>query len=88
MFGARIRDHGHCRPDEADEFGHIADAIGAHLDDGTLVRSVEPHQCQRHADVIVEVAARRQAGAGAAQDRGNHFLGGGLAVAAGDRHHG
>ena len=43
----------------------------------------QAQQRQRHADVVVEVAARGQALAGLREDRGDHLLGGGLAVAAG-----
>ena len=39
----------------------------------------------RHADVIVEIAVRRHARTHARQNRGGHFLGRGLAVAAGHR---
>ena len=59
-------------------------AVGAHLDHREPMRLGEAQQRQRHADVIVEVAARGQALARLPQDRCGHLLGGGLAVAAGD----
>ena len=65
---------------------HFPGAIGAHLDDREAMLGREAQQRQRHADVIVEVAARRQAVAGLAENGRGHLLGRGLAVAAGDTH--
>ena len=64
--------------------GHFAGMIGADLDHRVAVRGVEPVQRERHADVIVEIAARRERRARALEDGRGHFLDRGLAVAAGD----
>jgi hypothetical protein len=48
------------------------------------MRRVETEQCEGNADVVVEIAARRECRAGPLEDRGDHFLDRRLAVAAGD----
>jgi hypothetical protein len=61
--------------------------VHAHLDRGVAVRRAQPQQGQRHADVVVQVAFGGQHGGPArfgGQNRGQHFLHRGLAVAAGD----
>jgi hypothetical protein len=71
--------------------------IHAHLDHRIAVLVAQLKQHQRHADVVIEIAARgqnagfgiRDPGSGArrlAQDQGQHFLDGGLAAAAGQTH--
>ena len=72
---------------ERGERGDLARVVGAHLDHGMAVRRLEAQQRQRHADVVVEVAARRERRARAGEDRGEQFLGGRLAVAAADAEH-
>ena len=86
MFRAGVGDQAHRRSREAHQFGHIADAIRAHLDHRAAMQGLQAHQRQRYADVIVEVAVGRQARAPAGQNRGRHALDGGLAVAAAHRH--
>ena len=72
---------------ERGERGDLARVIGAHLDHRVAVRGLEAEQRQRHADVVVEVAAGRERRARAGEDRREQFLGGRLAVAAADAEH-
>ena len=70
------------------EVGDLARVVHAELDCADAVRLAQAEQRERHADVVVEIADGRQhlrIPGGRAQDRGEHFLGGGLAVRAGDR---
>jgi hypothetical protein len=60
MLGARVGDESDGRTRELSQRGHLAGAIRADLDHRVAMRWLEPMQRQRHADVIVEVAARRQ----------------------------
>ena len=67
--------------------GDLARMVHAHLDHTHAVRIAEPQQRERHADVVVEVAPRGKGSLCAQvrhQNGGDHFLGRGLAVAAGD----
>jgi hypothetical protein len=67
----------------------LAGVVHAHLEHGEAVRRAQAQQHQRQADVVVEVAfggEHRVITAGLdAQDRRQHFLDRGLAVAAGHR---
>ena len=83
VLGARVGDEAHARARERHQRGHLAGAVGAHLDHREAVRGRQAQQRQRHADVVVQVAARGERLAGLRQDRRRHLLGGGLAVAAG-----
>ena len=65
----------------------LAGVIGTHLDDGIAVIVAEPRQCQRQADVIVQVALRGKCLAALRQDRAGHRAYRGLAIAAGDGNH-
>ena len=87
VFVAGIRDQRDRRLRECGERGDLARVIRAHLDHGMPVRGLEPQQRQRHADVVVEVAAGRERRARAGEDRRQQFLGGRLAVAAADAEH-
>ena len=53
--------------------GDVADAVRAHLDHCAAMRGLEAHQRQRHADVIVQVAVRRQARAARARGSRRSF---------------
>ena len=61
--------------------------VGTHLDDREAMSGFEAQQRQRHADVVVEVTARRECRAGAREYRREHLLGGRLAVAAAHAEH-
>ena len=87
VFGAGVGDQGDAGTGNGHQFGHFAGMVGAHFDDGAAIGVAQPQQRQRHAEPVVVVAARGQAGAALRQHRGQHFLGGGLAVAAGDADH-
>ncbi len=84
MLGSGVGDEPDRRPRELHEVGHFAGAIGADFDHRVTVRAIEAVQRERHADVVVEVAARRERVARALEDGRGHFLDRGLAVAAGD----
>ena len=72
------------RPRDRRKMGDLAEVVGAHLDHGIAMRGFEAAQRQRHADVVVQVAARDETRAGAAEDRARHLLDRRLAVAARD----
>ena len=88
-----MRDAGivHQRDARAADTGQVTDLaemVHAHLDHGIAVLLAQLEQCQRQADVVVQVTLGRQhrilaAGHGA-QDAGQHLLHSCLAVAAGD----
>lgn len=61
--------------------------VGSHLDDRMALVLFESQQRQRQADVVIEVAAGGERGSALAEDRGDHLLAGGLAVAACDADH-
>src|SRR6185312_9875899 len=79
-----IRDETYGRPRDLHERRELTRMIRAHLDHGIAMLRFEPEERERHADVIVEVAARREARAGLRQDRRRHLLDGRLPVAARD----
>ena len=81
---ARVGHDADGRLRETREVRDLADVIRAHLDDGVAMLGRQLQQHQRHADVIVEIAARDQRLALARQDRADQLLRGRLAVAAGD----
>ena len=84
---AGVRDQRDRGPRERGERGDLARVIRAHLDHRMAVRGLEPQQRQRHADVVVEVAAGGERRSRAGEDRRQHLLGGRLAVAAADAEH-
>ena len=84
MLVARIRHERDRRPGERGERRDLARMIRAHLDHRIAVPGLEPQERQRHADVIVQVAARRQRRSGNGEDCGKQFLGRRLAIAAAD----
>ena len=84
VLGAGIGDEANRGTRDVDQGRDLARVIGAHLHHRKAVRGLEAQQRQRHADVVVEIAARGETAARLSEDRGGHFLRGGLAVAAGD----
>ena len=64
---------------------HFARKAGAGLDDQRLGVGRRLEDRERHADQVVEVAPRRPDPIAGPQCRGQHFLGGGLAVGSGSR---
>jgi hypothetical protein len=80
---------GHGRGADLRQVGDLAGAVHAHLDHRRAMPGSEAEQGQRQADVIVQVAARRQHGGAERrlEDGGDHFLGRRLAVRAGHRDH-
>jgi hypothetical protein len=86
MLGAGIGDEPDGRARERDQRSDVADAVRAHLDHCAAMRRREAQERQRHTDVVIEIALRRQAGPAARQDGRGHFLGRRLAVAPADAH--
>jgi hypothetical protein len=87
VFALRIVDQAHRRLGDRSQLRDLARMIHAQLDDCGLVRGFQPDQRQRHADVVIQVAAGRQVLLGTelgGQDGRDHFLDRGLAIAAGD----
>ena len=85
VFRPGIGDQADARLRERHQLRHIADAICADFNHRALVRIVQAHQCQRHADVVIQVALRREAGAHTRENCSNHLLHRGLAIAASNR---
>ena len=49
---------------------YLARMVGTHLYHGDVVRCVQAQQCQRHSDMVVEVALREEQAEFAAEDGG------------------
>src|SRR5690606_41722432 len=73
---------------DAHQMSDLALMIRAHLDDGETMLRGEAQQRERHADVSVEIAARRERRADARENRSDHFLRRRLAVAPRDANDG
>jgi len=86
VLGSGIGDHADGGASDGDQGGDLAGPVGAHFHHGKAMRRRQPQQRQRHADVVVEIAAGGQTVTGLPEDRGRHLLGGGLAVAARHAH--
>jgi hypothetical protein len=86
MLGAGIGDEPDARARERDQRSDVPDAVRAHLDYCAAMRRREAQKRQRHADVVIEIALRRQARPAARQDGRGHFLRRRLAVAPADTH--
>ena len=65
---------------DATEVGNLAGMVGTRFNDGQLVLGAEAQEGFGHADVVVEVALGVEEAEFAAEDGGEKFLGGGLAV--------
>ena len=65
------------------QVGNLPRMVGAHLQD-QIILVARLQQGQGQAEVVVQIAPRRPHPARLAQDGGEHLLGGGLAVAAGE----
>jgi hypothetical protein len=90
VLALRVVDQRHRRARHARHAGDLARVVHAELEHRGAVPGRQPEHGQRHADLVVQVAARSQAGVVAVrgrQDRGQHLLDRGLAVAAGHRDH-
>ena len=72
---------------QAGQIRNFAGVVHAHLDDRVGVRFAQAQQRQRHAPLVVETGARREAIAAGVENRRDQRGDGGLAVAASDRHH-
>ncbi len=87
-----VTDQRHGRRSQAGEIGDFARVVHTHLDNRNTVLGAQTQQRQRQADVIVEVAGRRQYGSGRvaalafdtrSRNGSAHFLDRRFAVAAG-----
>ena len=87
VFTLGIEHQRHRRQSHGGQAGDLARMVHAHFDHAHAVRIAQAQQRERDTDVVVEVATR---GKGSLcpqvrhQNGGDHFLGRGLAVAAGD----
>ncbi len=82
MCRVGVRDDTDGRLDEPAEIVDLTRMIRAELRNEHLVLGIELHECQRHAEVVVEVAARCANVSPAAQDTDDELLDRRLAVAA------
>ena len=83
VLALRIVDERHGRAGNAGEISDFPLVVHAELDGAPAMRRPQAQQGQRHADVVVQVSRGRKHGISAgmtAQDRGQHFLHGRLAV--------
>jgi hypothetical protein len=83
------RDRGDDRnvgPREIGQVGDLAGVVHAHLDDRVDGVRRQARERERHAPLIVQIARARMRLGLRGQGRGQHFLGAGLADAAGDTH--
>ena len=87
MLGAGVRDEADRRTRDLHERRQLAGMIGAHLDHRETMLRFQTKQRQRHADVIVEVAARGEAFTRFAENRRGHLLDRRLAVTSRDSDH-
>ncbi len=87
VLALRVVDDRDGRLRDGSEFGRLAGMVHPEFDRGDVVFRKQAQQRQRKADRVVQVAFRRQRARPAvvrAQDRRQHFLDGGLAVASDD----
>ncbi len=82
---ADVREHADRRLRDLGEAGDLAAMVHPHLDHRVGVVRFAPQQRERHAEVVVQVAAGREGRAAFHQDAGAELLGRRLAVASGDR---
>jgi hypothetical protein len=84
-----IGDQGHGRRADRGQVGDFTGMVHAHLDHRRTVRGIQAEQRERQADVVVQVAARRQHGIAELrlEDGCDHFLGCRLAIRAGNGDH-
>ena len=61
---------------------------GSHFHNGNLVLTVQPEQCERHSDVVVEVSFGAESAELSAEHGVDQLLGGGLAVRSSDSYDG
>src|SRR5690606_4473259 len=90
VLALRIVDERDPRLRDAGEPGDLARAVHAELDHRGSMAGPQAEDRQGHPDLVVEVAGRRQPALAtecAGQDRREHLLDRGLAVAPGDRDH-
>ena len=90
MRATRVVNQRHIRPRELRQAADFAAVVHAQFDDRVAVRIPQFQQGQRHADFVIEVAARGEhpisATRSLAQNRRQHFFHGGFAAAASQRH--
>ena len=85
VLALRVVDHRHGRLGNGGQYSRFARMVHAEFKHGQLMLRVQAEQRERQADVVVEIAGGRQAGVfthGLREDRGDHLLDRGLAVAA------
>ena len=85
---ADIGQHGHRGTHHFAHVNQVAEVIQPRFDDGGTVVLLQPQQRLGRADEVIIVRLGFQRGVMLTQYGGDHLLGGGLAGAAGDLHHG
>lgn len=84
MGAADIGDQSAGRLDQIDQRADVAGMACSHLDDGNIMFGSETEERLWHADVVVEIAFGEEDIVTAGQNGGDEFLGGRLAIGAGD----
>ena len=86
VLALRVVDQRHRRTGNPRQRGDLARMVHAQLDHSQPVRRIQPQQCQRQADLVVQVAlgCQRRLRLPGPQDRRDHLRHGSLAVASGD----
>ncbi len=87
MLALCVVDQRYCRFGKRCQQRNFTGMVHTQLNHGSLMAGLKPQQGQRNANLVIEIAARRQRFINTKsrdQDRGNHFFYSGLAVAAGD----
>ena len=89
MRSPGIIQHGHLRFGQVNGVSDFANMVGAQLDHPSNMLRRQLQQGQRRTEVVIQVATGGQNRTlqALAQDAGEHFLDGGLAAGAGNRHH-
>ena len=84
MRRGALGDDPHRRPGQSGEGGDLAGMVRSELDHCGAVPGIDAAQRERDADLVVEIAAGGGDRARSPEDRGDHVLDRGLAVAPGD----
>jgi hypothetical protein len=87
MLRPGVGDHADGRACDTHQRRDFSAPIRAHLHHGKPMGRVDPQQGQRYANVVVEIAAGREAIPELPENGGGHFLGRRFAIAAGNAHY-
>ena len=87
MLGRDIRDHADVGLRDGGQIGQLADLARAELADAQRVSRLQPEERQGQAEAVVEVAMSGECRHVRGTERGEHVLGGRLAIRSGDADH-